>query len=427
MEREKILICLYAYYPFENANTNVMMPLIKMLSKEYEVHILTRNVSGDAEETETFDGDIVVHRYRKNSFFRGIINLLGDIDMKVKRVWYKDFVIHIVTPIARIFQRVIKTNEYVHLKKLIHANDFVFIISTCANFESHRNVLRYKLDTQMNIPWIAYFMDPYSYYIERREEKGEFLQIEQLVYEMSDLVLTTEEIYRENKTNSLAPYLCKTHSFRYGNFKKNKHALINNIFHSGKINCVYVGSLLSEKIRSPKYFYQLINQLDDRFHFHIICNRMSEQNIFLYETTVQKKDRVTWYHNLPLEECLGIMCHADILINLGNKSVNQTPSKVFDYIGSGRPIVNIYSLTDDTSKYYLEKYPCKINIREDDNDIAENARSFTCFAEKYAGKNIEWQLIESAYCEYESETVTKRTVATIKNKLGLEGGNNVKN
>ena len=188
-----------------------------------------------------------------------------------------------------------------------------------------------------------------------------------------------------------------------------------------------MGSLFSEKIRSPKYFYELINQIDERFHFHIICNRMTEQNKYLYETTVVQKERVTWYYDLPLDECLGIMRHADILINLGNKSINQTPSKVFDYIGSGRPIVNIYSLTDDTSKYYLEKYPCKLNIKEDANNIIENVRSFTDFAEKYAGANIEWALIERAYCEYDSETVTKNTVSVIKNKLGLEGENNVKN
>ncbi len=414
MSNKKILICLYAFYPFENANTNVMMPFIKALSDEYEVHVLTKNVSGLAPETENYDKNIVVHRYRKNSSFNEKINILAFLELKKKRAWYKNALLHIISPIARLVQRIIKNGEYKKLGKLLRENDYTAIISTCECFSSHRNVLHLKQKTKIKTPWIAYFMDPYSYYIENSGTKGSLLKTEEQVYSTADLILTTEEIYRENQTNRFATYLHKTHPFKFGNFKRNTAELSKDIFIPEKINCVYVGSLLNEKIRSPKYFYEIINTLDDRFHFHIICNKMTEANRRLYEETVTKKHNVTLYHNLPLNECLGIMRHADILINLGNKSVNQTPSKVFDYIGSARPIVNFYSLDNDTSKYYLQKYPCKINIKENEEYIDENASLLIDFAENYAKNSLDWDTIEKEYLQYQSDTVTKDTIRIIK-------------
>lgn len=379
--------------------------------------MLTKNVSGLAPETEDYDKNIVVHRYRKNSSFNDKINILAFLELKKKRAWYKNALLRVASPVAGLVQRIIKNNEYKKLYRLLRDSDYEAVISTCECFSSHRNVLHLKQRKKIKAPWIAYFMDPYSYYVENSETKGTLLKTEEQVYKNADLVLTTEEIYRENSTNSFAPYLNKTHPFKFGNFKRNSAGLLNDIFKPGKINCVYIGSLLNEKIRDPKYFYKIINKLDDRFHFHIICNKMTAENLRLYSETVTKKQNVSLYHNLPLNECLGIMRNADLLINLGNKSVNQTPSKVFDYIGSARPIVNFYSLDNDTSKHYLENHPCKLNIKENVEEIDENARLITDFAEKYAKASLDWNIIEKEYIEYQSEAVTRDTVRIVNEFL----------
>ncbi len=53
---------------------------------------------------------------------------------------------------------------------------------------------------------------------------------------------------------------------------------------------------------------------------------------------------------------------ANILLNLGNTIINQLPSKVFEYIASGKPIINFYFDERDTSLYYLKKYPLAFNL-----------------------------------------------------------------
>lgn len=310
------------------------------------------------------------------------------------------------------------------MKELMRNHSFAFVISTCEDFHSHRNMLKLKMKTEFDTPWIAYFMDPFAYYISNRGIADGLLEIERQVYERSDLILVTDEIYRENQDNAFAPYLYKTKPYRFGNFRCLENSLVRDIFVPNKINCVYVGSLLSEQIRSPRYLYQMINQLDGRFAFHIICNQVSDANKRLYEQLVSKKENVHWYHNLPLTECLGIMNNADILINLGNKSSNQTPSKVFDYIGTGKPIVNLYSLHNDTSKHYLENYPNKLNIYENDDQLFENVQAFLEFTSKYSGKTISKDQLLDLYSEYDSEVVTKETIKIINDFVMSRRGKN---
>lgn len=427
MQKQPILICLYAYFPFENAITNVMLPLIEALTQSYEVHILTQNWDGFAPEYEVDERNVIIHRYAKDKGLQAWINKIGDIDRKKKRVWYKALPVYILSSVARAMQRFCRRNEYIVLKELMQNNSFSLIITICGCFSAHKNMLLLKKETGNTTPWIAYFVDPYSYYIENRGVVGELLQAEQQVYETADLILVTEEMYKENHHNAFSQYLHKTVPFKYGNFRCLRYDLVNDIFDKSKINCVYVGSLLNERIRSPRYLYKMINALDDRFHFHIICNQVSEENRRLYETAVQKKSNVSWYHNLPLAECLGIMCHADILINLGNKSTNQTPSKVFDYIGTGKPIVNFHSLADDTSKFYLAKYPQKLNIMETDDDLSNHVANFIDFTEKCIGKTVQHEMLKEIYSEYDSKEVTRHTLQIIEQFLQTRRKSNVEN
>ena len=59
-------------------------------------------------------------------------------------------------------------------------------------------MLKYKKESLFTTPWIAYFMDPFAYYIGNRKTDGELLKLECQVYEQADLIFVTEEIYKES-------------------------------------------------------------------------------------------------------------------------------------------------------------------------------------------------------------------------------------
>ena len=44
------------------------------------------------------------------------------------------------------------------------------------------------------------------------------------------------------------------------------------------------------------------------------------------------------------EDIIRIYQEADILVNIGNSIDNQMPSKIFEYISTGKPILNFYKI-----------------------------------------------------------------------------------
>ena len=416
--KSEILVCLYAYFPFANANTNVMLPLIKRFTKDYIVNILTLNNENKAAEFEAVDG-INIYRFKQQNVIVRGVQSLSTINHKKKRNLIKRTIVKIVKPIALQLMKlgVFDSSELRMLEDLMSKKKFAFILSTCESFYSHLNVLNFSKRHILETPWVAYYMDPFAYYIGNLKNNDYLVNMELEVYEKSSIVMVTEEIYEENRTNKLSKYLNKTYPVKYGNFKLNNSCLTRPIFIEGKINIVYVGSLIDSRIRSPEYLYNLMNRLDNRYIFHMICSYFSRENDLMRDRLLTATEKVIWYYRLPLEECMGIMNHADILLNIGNKSINQTPSKVFDYIGTGRPIINLYSIEGDTSMKYLDNYPNKINIFEDVDLIGDNVRKINAFVSEHLGYRVEEEHLLELYKEYLSERVVENTYQEIVNNL----------
>lgn len=413
MNKLKILIALYAYYPYANANTNVIQPLIDSLSKHFDIDIVTLNRDNTARKFEIKDS-LNIYRYKKQNRFIQILHILFYADSGKRRIWYQKLIFLLLKPLSVLLHKFsyFKHSEYKMLKRMIKNEKYAFVLSTCESFLSCQHVLMLKKELNIKFAWITYFMDPHAFYIKNLNCPG-ILKIEQEIYDKSDLILVTDDIFIENKSNILNKYINKTIPVQFGNLKFIQSRLIRPIFEKDKINCVYAGSLLDENIRSPKYLFKIVNELDDRFIVHMVCNNLSKASIMLCDSILGKNKIIKWYDSLTIEESMGIISNAEILINLGNKSVNQTPSKIFDYIGTGKPIINIYSLKNDTSKRYLENYPCKLNILEDENSLPENIFAFREFALNNAKKKIPKDVIKNLYSKYLCENVTKKTVNCI--------------
>jgi len=66
------------------------------------------------------------------------------------------------------------------------------------------------------------------------------------------------------------------------------------------------------------------------------------------------------------------MNKADLLINIGNATSHQLPSKLVEYVSTGRPILNLVSSPDDTSVPFLAEYPAALTLmtgEPDHNDL----------------------------------------------------------
>jgi glycosyltransferase involved in cell wall biosynthesis len=76
------------------------------------------------------------------------------------------------------------------------------------------------------------------------------------------------------------------------------------------------------------------------------------------------------------ERALAATREADVLVNLGNQTPYQLPSKVVEYAATGKPVVNIAPHREDSSIEFFQSYPQALNLVSEGRapDAAQVAR-----------------------------------------------------
>lgn len=412
----RILMYLYNYYPFESANTNVMLPIIKVLQQHYEVDIYAANLNGTAPVYEEMNG-LRVYRtgteYSKITQFQSFLLQVYDASengvqkpfRRLKKLILK--ILHTLVPSKWVdkFRVVARTHT---MAQLIEENDYTAVITVAAPVITHFDLLPLAKNGYLKkrgIKWFAYFSDPYATFIGHKAQLNEFMQQEYEIYQWSDGVFTTPEIAADNLHYPLKDFAQKTWPVQLANLAEVKAASKIDYLDDKKINCLYMGSFINLLVRDPSYFYQIAQACPEDIHFHIICYFENEESRALRDKYLENAPNVHWHERASMEECHSLMCHAQIMINLGNKCTNQTPSKIFDYIGAGKPVVNFYSIEQDTSKKYLERYPLKIDIKDKNELDSNDVLQFVKFCRENKNSHVPFEQIKLLYAEFLAENV----------------------
>ena len=90
---------------------------------------------------------------------------------------------------------------------------------------------------------------------------------------------------------------------------------------------------------------------------------------------------------------------SDLLLSISNKLTGKDrslPSKVFEYIATGKPIIHIHGGENDSAIEYLEKYELSCIINPS-NNIIENANTLVDFIEKNKRKRLDFDLIKNLF------------------------------
>lgn len=402
--KQRLLIYAYFFHPNENANTNVVMPVLEELKKHYELDVFTCDVNENLSETDVWH-EMNIIRYRPSRREKLTNKLFGVYDKSrediraphetVKlRLWQ---LMHLCPRSA--IQRVV--NEYPMNRALLHcleSKPYCALLSLSAPIEPHRAALTLARKGKLKgLPWYAYFMDPHAAFIGLAQRYDSLMKEEMEIYEQASAVFTTLELYDDNQRHPLKKYLAKTIPVGYANLRPLNRGERPAYLSADKITCVYTGSLFSHAVRNPAYFFQMLDGIDERFEIHIVCYELDGLNRRLKEQYIDHNPRVIWHQRASMEECLNLMGWADILINLGNRCINQTPSKIFDYISAGKPIVNIHPLAEDTAKRYLDRYPLVLDVQEQEPFDPKDAESFAAYCTAHRGETVPFETVKALY------------------------------
>ena len=240
-------------------------------------------------------------------------------------------------------------------------------------------------------------------WLRKKAEVKKGIKLERKIAKSFDAIFTDELYYRSLISHIQGLYRKKVHVIkmpllliRNEKQKKNK----GFVGSENRVDCVFCG-LIYAGIRDPQYTYRVFDCLGN------------DNNITLHmygvddDGTVQCSKSLVFHGRVQMDEAARVVYNADILVNIGNIMTNQIPSKVFEYIATGKPIINICKNKNCPTIHLLEKYPNSLSIIEDDSQFDEQIKKVKSFIYNNKGKILGGAEIRKNYHEYTPEECAK--------------------
>ena len=380
----KVLFVLTDDFPFTGACASLLNNLFfnADLSKSIEeLEVLTAKHALTQVDVDVYK-DVQISRYlawryismqdileswKQNpiTFFKGMGN-------KAYNWWLRKFnSAHFLNPV--VVRSVVNSLEKMDAKR------FDIIVGVAGDFSVLEGVRQFV--HRRGNKFVVYQVDPCSTnYTMSNASKKAREGFEILCYEQADKVITTPIICEEINTRCPKQFTDKLIAMEFPNVVPSK-VVPKKQRERDHVECVFTGSIYSG-IRNPDYSIHLFEELaHSNVNFRIVG--FSDVNL----STKITSNNIQHIEMLGLEETKEILANADILVNIGNVMTNQVPSKLFEYISTGKPIVNICKNRDCPTLPYLSQYPMALNLFEDD-DLEKQAMILEKFIQENQGKII---------------------------------------
>ena len=150
-------------------------------------------------------------------------------------------------------------------------------------------------------------------------------------------------------------------------------------FDYSRVNFVYVGTFL-EGVRSPEYFLKIFSLMSgDRWQLYFI----GDTNCDAINKASTKDQRIHVIGRCSHEDALRYIANASVLLNFGNTTTYMTPSKIFEYMSYGKPIISTMPIQDEPSAIYLSRYPHSLLLDEADVQYDIQAERVVNFVDRF--------------------------------------------
>lgn len=344
------------YYPHRSPVSNCINPYIEELLKNHNVTLVCPSTSFGLNPLVCDNLEIIyitnwwnTARYneKKYGIFASVIiwlvRIIGVIHslwaFPTRHNWMRTKFLHVITSILN------KGNTDV----VISMSD-----PTCA----HLAVLDYFERYGKKVRWITYSTDPYTFnnaiyqnVLFKRIRYVRNFNYEKRIYQTCDTCIFTEQLYEKCLREFDIP---KDKSLVLPYIFPETNRIKNSIIKDNQLVVVYAGAL-NKVIRSPKGMMANICKINDvYFNLYVSgdCNSILDS---------YKRDNIHISGLLSRDEYEKTIVEADILINLGNSNSLQSPSKFFELLSLGKPILNFY-YNEDSNYKIVEQYPLGLNI-----------------------------------------------------------------
>ena len=404
----RVLYIVDEAYPTTSANGRIVYRIIDELltHPDLQISILCRARTHEQLAIKDYKGCPIIHEHNLHASKSEKLN---------QRLGKYKFMRYVLNPRTNYYRLTNESNYYDAEAKLWirkHLNDFDVIVANSMPFEP----LKIASVFGKKKPVIYYKMEPVAHYLHPEDfERGK--QQEEEWDNQASAIVMTNLIYKyyqqyakpENiKKVVVAQFPCV--------IDRGEQKSVLKESENKECNIVYVGKFYRDT-RNPKYLFSLVDALGKRgMHLTIAGGyqyaQLPEDMIEKYFTNTHPY--ITYHGELPAEKADELLREADILVHQGNKVPDMMPSKILDYISSGKPILNIYSIDDCPTLPYMEKYDMCMNIKEGEELTDELLDKIYRFCHENKGKRIPFAEIKEKFMDCTPEYVGQQFYDTIK-------------
>lgn len=396
---KNVAVITRKYYPEMTPVSAVMDKYIQRMKGDCNFHVICTSYGEEAPPL----CDPYVHVYPVSTFMS---RLRGKYERKYNKnrnnLWYK-FVISLFR--ARSAIGLLKSysaptvwefeESYKQLMVLSEQIKIDVVISVSGSlFHAHLAAKKLK-EANLDVKWITFITDPITFldsnfflFNSKKKMKKSF-ETELSIYNAADYNILFGDTYYDVIDKFKQP-INKTFHFNLTleDIRKDvgmsNHPKIDDV----DTKVVYAGKFY-RKIRNPEYMLSVMSQIKNiKFDLYVSsheCLETVENNV---------SDIINVCDSVNTVRYKQMICNEyDILLNVGNKCTNQMPSKMLEYLSTGRPIINFY-YNKDSQYDMIEKYPLGLNVGRDENDVVWKVQRF---CNEMKGKLLDYHEVEALY------------------------------
>lgn len=393
--KKHLVLITGRYFPTPSPTGKCAHAYINLLKKDYDVEVICVS-SGEREPYEW--GDEKIHPIGNSGFFfrrwaeRKFRSSAVNTVLKLPGVLIRPFT-H-----PKIFGWFGKM-AWKRLEEIHRRNPVDLVFSACGPVAAHAAALRFK-NNHPEVRWLAYTVDSYAAQQNGAMAKKSAMRYERKLLSGADRILLSQEIFDSMETLrsdfegkcSPLPYLMPERQE-----SETKTVLPEN----GKINLVYVGRFY-KKLRRPEFLLETAEKLGDKYVLNLFSGGACADVV--KKIADRANGRIIIHPWASPEEINAVYAQADILVNVGNSVPEFKPSKLFEYISTGKPIINFYypGLIDDE----LAKNPLALQVEMIGNP-SDNTEKIRRFIDEVCGKKLSEKEIEEIYRRHSKEYISE--------------------
>lgn len=416
MISKKVLILQETLFNGIDANSKLIFRIAAQLcAVGYDVSILGV-ARTDKEHVDTYNGIHLIHEpadrakeARRLSERLGILKQLRYLLMP-RTIGYR-------------MQNKNYTPFYIETRRWLqhHVNEYDVLIACCSPYFT----LSLAAEVANKIPVIYYKIDPVASW-EGKNSRDELLATieNEIAWDnVASRIITTDVIFRYYNQLPTQVNAHKVVLVNYPNIYEHRSTeMISPIVSSldpAKVHLFFVGKLYAD-IRHPQYLFDLMEHLQDKpLELHIVgpLDKRGFSDAFIDKYVANQVPNIIFHGAVSPQEADELLLHANVLVHIGNAVDNCMPSKILDYISTGKPILNICKIPTCPTLPLMKRYPIGMTLDEAESITPQTVNQVYDFCMSNKEAAVPYSNIEQLYFDSTLEYVGNQFAKAIQDSI----------